>query len=556
MKKNNYKFGKLFALLITAVLLSITTIHGQNLSLAPVLASNMVLQQNTQAAIWGWTAPNSNVQITASWGQTANAVADATGKWSTKIQTPAAVAGTTQTQHTLTFVGASNTITLTNILIGDVYLCSGQSNMVYIMGPSSANPGVINWETEVASANYPNIRLNKSGLKNSAVPSYTTSSTWMECNPTNVKNFSAVAYYFARHLHNNPNINIPIGVIVAAVGGTTIQTWMSREALSADPELKTKVQDVATDANARYNGMIASYIPFSIAGFLWYQGEANSTVASYSELYGKLLTALINDWRAKWGQGNLPFYFVQLPVNTGFTPEFREQFSNTLSVPNTGMAVTLDLADADMDIHPSNKLDVGIRLAKIAEANIYKQNVVFAGSIGTGLISANDQPLTKFKIASSDNVYVDATAVIDGNDVLVSASSVSNPTNVAFAYSSTAIPNLYNKEGLLACPFRTDRWNYSITLGANSPNAITKIIAEKFEIYPVPANEKLNIKLLDDTKISSYMITDITGKIQSKSNNLDFKGDLSIDVSLLKNGYYTLQLNLGNNLQTAPFIKN
>ena len=354
-KIKTQNFRKLATFLITAVLFGITTVYGQTLTLPYVLSNNMVLQQNTQAALWGWTAPNTNVQITASWGQTANSVADATGKWSTKIKTPVAVAGTTQTQHTLTFVGASNTITLTNILIGDVYLCSGQSNMAYIMGPSSAGPGVLNWESEVAAANYPNIRLNKSGLRNVTEPYYQNSSTWMECNPTNVKDFSGLAYYFARHLHNNPNINIPIGVIVAAVGGSTIQTWMSREALSADPELKSKVQDVSTLSNLRYNGMIASYIPFSLSGFLWYQGEANSDVENYSELYSKLLTALINGWRTSWGQGNVPFYFVQLPVNTGFTPEFRDQFSNTLSVPNTGMAVTLDLADADMDIHPSNK---------------------------------------------------------------------------------------------------------------------------------------------------------------------------------------------------------
>jgi len=285
---------------------------------------------------------------------------------------------------------------------------------------------------------------------------------------------------------------------------------------------------------------------------------------------------LINGWRTSWGQGNVPFYFVQLPVNTGFTPEFRDQFSNTLTVPNTGMAVTLDLADAIIDIHPDDKKSVGIRLAKIAEANIYKQNVVFAGpmldtfaiggnkirikyltlSVGTGLKSKDGLALSQFQIAGSDNVYVTATAVIDGNDVLVSAPSISSPKNVAFAYSNTAIPNLINKEGLLACPFRTDRWNYSIALGAEMPNAIEKTVDGKLKVFPVPVYDKLNVKLPSGAKILSYTITDLSGKIQAKRNFEAFDGNQSIDVSRLAKGYYILKLNSDNDIQSVSFIKN
>ncbi len=464
------------------------TVYGLSLVLPSVLSDNMVIQQNIQAALWGWTAPNSQVQIKASWGKIANVIADATGKWTAKIKTPKAIAGDNQIKHTLTFVGKNNNITLSNILIGDVYLCSGQSNMAFNMSKLS-NP-----EIEIAAANYPNIRINKPGFKKEFVPIYNNSSSWSECNPTNITKFSAVAYYFARHLYTNPKINIPIGLIAPAVGGSGVQAWISREGLFANPELKSNVLDVfdqnptldhKTASSVLYNGMIASLVPFSLRGFLWYQGEANEGVTNYSNLYSKLLSSLITSWRAEWGQGNLPFYFVQLPAYNGFSPEFRDQQSNTLTVPNSGMAVTLDLADADLgQIHPHNKLDVGIRLAKIAEANIYKQKVVFAGpmlqsfkiegnkirikyqkiSIGKGLISKDGKALSHFQIAGSDNVYVAATAVIEGNDVVVSAPSVSSPTNVAFAYSNTAIPNLTNKEGLMACPFRTDRWNYSIAL--------------------------------------------------------------------------------------------
>lgn len=465
-------------------------VYGQTLILPSVLSSNMVIQQKTQAALWGWTAPNSNVQITSSWGETVDTVADTTGKWNTKIKTPKAIAGDNQIKHTITVVGKNNSITLSNILIGDVYLCSGQSNMAFEMNR------LLDSEIEMAAANYPNIRINRPAFRKEYVPIYNNGSSWSECNPTSINKFSAVAYYFARHLYNNPKINIPIGLIVPAVGGSGVQAWMSRTALAANPELKSKVLDsfdryptleFKTASNVLYNGMVASLVPFSLNGFLWYQGEANAnkSIKNYGDLYSKLLTALITSWRAEWGQGNLPFYFVQLPAYNGFGSEIRDQQSNTLIVPNTGMAVILDLADADLsEIHPHNKKDVGIRLAKIAESNIYKQKVVFAGpmlhsfkikgnkirikyhslSVGSGLISRDGKALTNFQIAGSDNVYVDATAVIDGNNVVVSAPSVSSPKNVAFAYSNTAIPNLTNKEGLMACPFRTDRWNFSVKL--------------------------------------------------------------------------------------------
>lgn len=464
------------------------TVYDNKLKLPAVLSNNMVIQQDMQAALWGWGSPNENVEITASWGQTANATADASGKWTTKIQTPKAVPGDNQTKHTLTFKGKNNTITLSNLLIGDVYLCSGQSNMQFSMLRLTGA------KNEINAANYPNIRINKTGTNKEFIPVEYNKGDWSECSPTSIPNFSAVAYYFARELHTNSNINIPIGLIQSAVGGSAVQSWMSREALSANPELKSKVQDVydlkptkdhATGSNILYNGMIASLVPYSLKGFLWYQGETNNLETNYRDLYSKLLSTLIADWRTLWGQGDIPFYFVQLPAHERMSAELRDQQSNTLTVPNTGMAVTLDLADTDLsDIHPHNKKDVGIRLAKIAEAKIYKQNMVYAGpmlqsfsakkdkirikfqaaSIGSGLASRDGEALSNFEIAGSDNNFFAATAIIDGNDVVVSSPSVKKPVHVAFAYKPTAIPNLMNKEGLTACPFRTDKWNYSITL--------------------------------------------------------------------------------------------
>jgi sialate O-acetylesterase len=563
------------------------TVYGQSLTLPGVLSSNMVMQQDIQAALWGWATPNESVQISASWGQTANATADASGKWSTKIQTPKAVSGTNQTKHELTFVGKNNTIKLSNILIGDVYLCSGQSNMGYVMQENLPwTLGVLDFQNEIAAANYPNIRINRPGSNPQYVPQENNSCSWSECSPSTISNFPAVPYYFARQLYNNLNINIPIGLLVPAVGGSSVQSWTRREALAADPVLKSTVLDpfdqnptlaYATASTVLYNGMIAPLVPFSIKAFLWYQGEANNGSNNYENYYTKLCSTMLADWSTLWGQGDIPFYYVQMPAYQYMSPGLRDQQTNMLTVANTGMAVVLDLADADLtNIHPRNKKDVGIRLAKIAEAKIYQQNVVYAGpmlksfslegnkirikfhaaSIGSGLASRDGQALTHFQIAGSDNNFVTATATIDGNDVLVSASSVSNPVNVAFAYTSTAIPNLINKEGLTACPFRTDKWNYNIIIDA-APNALKKNTkSETLKVYPIPADTKLNFNLAGETNLVSYSITDITGKIRLKNNIEMFMDSQFIDVSNLSKGFYILRLKVGDEFQSVPFLKN
>jgi sialate O-acetylesterase len=562
------------------------TVYGQSLTLPSVLSSNMVMQQDIQAALWGWGSPNESVQISASWGQTANATADASGKWSTKIQTPKAIAGTNQTKHTLTFTGKNNTVTLSNILIGDVYLCSGQSNMGYVMQENSPwTLGVLDFQNEIAAANYPNIRINRPNSNPQYVALENNGCSWSECSPSTIANFPAVPYYFARQLYNNANINIPIGLLVPAVGGSSVQSWTRREALAADPVLKSTVLDpfdqnptlaYATASTVLYNGMIAPLVPFSIKAFLWYQGEANNGSNNYENYYTKLCSTMLADWRGLWGQGDIPFYYVQMPAYQYMSPGLRDQQTNMLTVPNTGMAVALDLADADLtNIHPRNKKDVGIRLAKIAEAKIYQQNVVYAGpmlksfsvegnkirikfhaaSIGSGLASRDGQALTHFQIAGSDNNFVTATAVVDGSDVLVSASTVINPVNVAFAYSSTAIPNLINKEGLTACPFRTDKWNYNITVDA-APNALKKNTAnEILKVYPVPATNNLFLEMDNSEQKISYSIFDITGKLVQSANNESFLHNHQIDISTISGGYYTIRLCSNNTIFSSKFIK-
>ena len=506
------------------------SVYSNTLTLASLISNNLVLQQNTEVALWGWTSPNASVEISGSWGQTITAVADVTGKWMKKIQTPAAVKGVNQPKYTLTFTGPVNTVTIQNILIGDVYLCSGQSNMLFPMkmgGPSGTLGGVDNYDSEILLANYPNIRYNKVDGNVHPAPVDFRSSSWTECNPTNAQVYSAVSYYFAKELYDDSKINIPIGLIVSAVGATRCQGWTSREAMASDPILKstyldpydqnpTLVSSAVNSATILYNGGIAPLIPFTINGFLWYQGEGNAGETTYSRLF----SAMINDWRTRWGQGNLPFYFVQIApysaagANTGLT---REQQTNTLVLPNTGMVVTTDITSDLTNIHPTNKKDVGKRLALWAKAKIYGEDIVYTGpmyksmkvegnkirisfhpaSVGSGLEAiGGGTVLNEFVIGGADNIMVAADAVIDGNDVLVSAASVPNPTNVWFAYKKDPLPNLRNKEGLPASPFRTNGWDNSINIPENSISGNN-----------IPENQSIQIyKMNESTIISGFPI--------------------------------------------------
>jgi len=494
----------------------------------------MVLQQNTQAALWGWGAANDVISITGSWGATATATVDATGKWSTTIQTPVANPGQAPV-YTLTFSEANNTIVLSNILIGDVWLCSGQSNMCLGLGAAT------NGTAEVAAANYPSMRIITMGDDmNPNVQNNSISGSWAACTPATAQGFTAVGYFFGRELINDPNINIPIGLIRSAVGGSNCQSWVRNEALVADPFLKSTFVDPYT-ANPNsssyasnqqkpswcYNGMIAPIIPLSIKGTVWYQGEGNaSNYSSYKQLWG----TLIQDWRSLSGLGNYPFYYVQLPNYTTTDPwaNMREAQTTLLTLTNVGMAVTLDVGD-NANIHPINKYPVGKRLALWAKAKTYGENIVYSGpvykscsivnntivisflpeTIGGGLISSDGAALKSFQIAGADNVMYDATAIISGNTIIVSSANVAAPTKVWYAFSNTPVVNFTNTDGLPACPFRTDVWDSNITVvtlqvpeSVNKSNAVfrvqgTKITAPEMgaiQIFDLQGKRMLAVK--------------------------------------------------------------
>lgn len=457
------------------------------LSIANILQSNMVIQRDAPFQIWGIADTGRKVSVKVSWNtDTFQATTDKTGIW--KVTIPATGANNTSQTITCSSSGV-NDIVLSNILIGDVWVCSGQSNMVMpvnILPPSFL--GVLNYQDEIAAANYPNIRALAIPTTYSDYPMSTidANTKWTICSPQTVGNYSAIAYYFARKL--NTSLNVPIGIIVSAVNGTSCQTWTNREAFNNN----AAIQGYASNASQLFNGMINPLVNLSIKGFTWYQGENNEH--DNPDTYAKLNSALITGWRGVFNQGQLPFYFVQMTpfaedYNTTNPPggntvddsyaKFREGQTKILAVPGTGMAVTMDVGEVD-NHHPRNKKPVGERLALLALKNDYQQDVIcygphynsfsanggnitiqFSGNTADGLNTINNQPMNQlFFLAGSDHVFHKGSAQIQGNTVVVTASSDTPlPVQaVRYAFTNAPITNLQNGAGLPVEPFRTDNW--------------------------------------------------------------------------------------------------
>ncbi len=483
-----------------------------------IIKSHMVLQRDMPVPIWGWAEPGEEVTVTVA-GQTKTAITTADGKWIVKLD-PLAAGG----PHTMTIAGA-NTTTLEDILVGEVWLCSGQSNMAMTVGAAR------DAESEIASASFPQIRMATVARQAAAEPQEDCQvPAWQVCSPETVRGFSATAYFFGRHLHQH--LNVPVGLINSSWGGTCIEAWTSKEALAQlesgraligkwaqmaaqyDPDAARQAYEKRlaewektvkeTPAGARrprkpappvhpsknqnapgtlYNGMIAPLVPFAIRGAAWYQGERNSNSVSDAYEYRDELPTLIGNWRGTWGQGEFPFLFVQLPNFAGKQPDAlalnRESMLLSLRTPNTGMAITIDIGESG-NIHPKNKQDVGERLGLAARHVAYGEDVVSSGPvyrsariadneviltfdhIGSGLV-ARDGELREFTIASEDGQFSPARAEIKGDTVVVSSEQVLEPVAVRYAWTSDPRGNLYNREGLPASPFRTDDWPIPMT---------------------------------------------------------------------------------------------
>ena len=492
--------------------------------LPAIISDNMVLQQHSSAPIWGWADAGEKVTVKGSWQWLATSTkADKDGKWMLKLRTPKAGG-----PYTLTVKGKNN-IQLNNILIGEVWVCSGQSNMEFTVGNTGGwRVGTKNYRQEIQNANYPNIRF--AIIPKISLPTVQDDcqTQWLECNPKDVNGLSAAAYFFGRRLHKD--LNVPIGLISVSCGGTPAESWMKKEILEADPEYtmilqrekdyQTYVDSVAktypadhakwqldaADAakegkpapteptipqrynhitpSGLYNSMLHPLIPFRIKGAIWYQGESNIGRAYQ---YRKLFPEMIKNWRQDWGQGDFPFYYIQLAPyhcdmpNGPMAAELRQAQLLSLSVPNTGMAVAMDIGDVN-DIHPTNKQDVGERLALWALAKTYGKEIVFSGPFyksmkiegdkirltfdytADGLVAKGGE-LREFTIAGPDQNFVPAKAVIDGKTVLVSSEQVKNPVAVRFAWRNAAQPNLFNTAGLPAPSFKTDDWPWVTAAG-------------------------------------------------------------------------------------------
>ena len=437
-----------------------------NISLPEVFSDNMVLQQKSEVPLWGWAKTGETVTIKADWMDKEITVSTGSqGTWKVVLKTPEAGG-----PYNIRIKGY-NELILKNVLIGEVWLCSGQSNMEW-----SAQSGIQNGEEEIKNANYPEIRLFTVFQATSLYPQDHLTGEWTVCTPETMRSFSAIAYLFAKKLYKE--LGVPIGLINSSWGGTPAETWMPEETIANDNYLKeaaAKQKPVPwgpVEPGRIYNSMISPLIPFHIAGVLWYQGEAN-TINAYA--YKEILSGLISSWRIKWGY-DFPFYYAQIaPYKYGNTyegVEVRDAQRKVLEVPNTGMIVLSDIGDT-LNIHPKNKIDVALRLANLALNRYYKKSqiedsgplfkemVIEKGKATisfdhcVGLHSAGDK-LTCFEIAGDDKVFYPADAKIKGEQVLVSSKKVKLPVAVRFAWSNTATPNLFNGANFPASCFITE----------------------------------------------------------------------------------------------------
>ncbi|MCK5766356.1 MAG: chitobiase/beta-hexosaminidase C-terminal domain-containing protein [Bacteroidales bacterium] len=471
MKKLN-EFIKRSGIIIIAFLLS-GNLFAQ-IELPAIFSDNMVLQQEFACPVWGWAKPGERITVKSSWDKNAiTTVAGHTGNWNLKLSTPKAGGP---------YFVTINADTLHNVMIGEVWICSGQSNMQWALSQTDSTG------QEIENADYPDIRLFYVARDNADEPKKDCYGKWEVCSPESAATFSAVAYYFGKELYTE--LGGPVGLIHTSWGGSTAQAWINYPVLQSTPEgryyiekYKEKINNYIPGILPRnhqspsglYNAMLHPLIPYSIRGAIWYQGESNT---SEHYMYRDLMETMISSWREEWGQEDFPFYYVQLAPFDYNTPligaALRDAQRKSLDIPNTGMAVTMDIGNPD-DIHPLNKKDVGKRLAAWALNKDYGKDIIYSGPLyngfeieGAGIriffdhvmsgLGSNGEELSHFEIAGEDKVFYPARAAIEGKSVLVKSPDVADPVAVRYAFHNCDEPNISNKEGFPASTFRTDDW--------------------------------------------------------------------------------------------------
>ncbi len=458
-----------------------------------LFGDHMVLQRDRPVAVWGEAAPGEQVTVEFA-GQSLVTTTPADGHWQVFLKPmPASFQ-----PRTLTIRG-HNTLRFSDVLVGEVWLCSGQSNMGKPLGPRKGQRPTNNYQEAIRQADHPQLRLFKMpwyGRPKKGVIGL----RWVRCTPETVAGtqFSAAGYYFGRKLLQA--LDVPVGLIQSTFGGTQIEAWIPRSGFESDPALRDLVNVrypawvKGVQATDLYNSMIVPLQPYTVRGFLWYQGESN-VMEAQGAIYTNLMRALIHSWRAAWHEPEAPFYYVEIaPFDYSKwdkfprleTPEalpvFWEAQTRVLSVPHTGMVATTDLVKDMRDIHPRDKLDVGVRLARLALAKTYGRRELVAQSpqfqamkklpggrielrfshCGTGLASRGGGPLDWFTIAGADRHFVPARAKIESDKVIVWSPQVADPVAVRLGWDELANPNLVNSAGLPAIPFRTDDWPVEI----------------------------------------------------------------------------------------------
>lgn len=474
----------------------------------PLFGDGMVLQRDARLPVWGTAAPGEKVVVQLS-EQVKTTTADPRGRWRVDLD-PLPAGGP--------FELTVNDVTFRDVLVGEVWVCSGQSNMDWPV--SRANDA----DREIAAADFPRIRLAVVKKRVAASPDDDCEVSWQTCSPRSIPGFSAVGYFFGRHLHRE--LDVPIGLIQSSWGGTPAEAWTSREALRSEPILKPIVErsdrypeefpsrlerwerDHATwqattrastqpatmpaeprrpadpsnnpsMASVLHNAMIHPLAPYAIRGAIWYQGESN---AGRAFQYRTLLPTMIRDWRSLWKQGDFPFLVVQLanfgrndpePGKSAWAELREAQELAAKNVPNVGYVVTIDIGDPK-DIHPRNKQEVGRRLGLLAERMVYGRDVVASGptyksmqvadgkvrvafDFAEGLMARGEKP-TGFVVAGADRVFKPADARIEGNGVVVWSDEVAAPVAVRYGWANSPDVNLFNAAGLPMAPFRTDDW--------------------------------------------------------------------------------------------------
>jgi sialate O-acetylesterase len=474
-----------------------------DVTLSALFSDGMVVQRNMPIHVWGKATPGERVSATFR-GETKSASADSLGYWGVYLS-PAKAGGPYEL-----LVRGVNEIHIQDVMVGEVWIASGQSNMEFPMRQ------VDNAEAEIAAANIPEIRLLRVHRASSDYPLYDLAldTPWAKCDSKSVREFSAAAYYFAREIHEKEKV--PIGLIQSSWGGTVAEAWTSMQTLSSDAALmpvfaaRAKMMEHHVDLPAiqenekkqqeqarvegkpiprfpwhplqqmwapagLYNAMIAPLTPYAIRGVIWYQGESNSG-RERAPSYEHLFQAMIRDWRDRWGQGDFPFLFTQI---ANFKPgpwedwaEVREAQRRALGLRNTAMAVTIDIGNPD-DVHPTNKRDVGRRLALAARATVYREPIEYSGPLFRQLTSeehalrawfdhadelqAVGGVVKGFEVAGTDGKFVPAEARVDGTSVIVSSPAVDSPVSVRYGWSNSPECNLQNRAGLPASPFRSSK---------------------------------------------------------------------------------------------------